>query len=213
MTYLDVVNKVLLRLRESRVDSFTSDYAQMIALFVKEAVDEVELAWSWNSLNTTVSLALVGGTDTYSLTGLGNSFIVDLVWNETKNYKILYPVPSNYLNGQYTASTSSSPVACGIYGVDSSGDPNLVFYPAPADADSVTVYAKTRSTYTGATTDTILCPWEPVYYGALWRAISEKGEDGGAMMDEIYAMFQKSLGDWIARDAALKHTNTTWYAG
>ena len=211
MTYLDVVNKVLLRLRESRVDSFTSDYAQMIALFVKEAVDEVELAWSWNSLNTTVSLTLVGGTDTYSLTGLGNSFIVDLVWNNSKNYEILYPVPSNYINGRAGADTTTAPVVCGIYGVDSNGDPKLVFSPTPADADTVTVYAKTRSTYTGDPTDEILAPWEPVYYGALWRAMSEKGEDGGAMMDEIYAMFQKSLGDWIARDAALKHTNTTWY--
>lgn len=211
MTYLDVVNKVLLRLRESRVDSFTSDYAQMIALFVKEAVDEVELAWSWNSLNTTVPLTLVSGQSSYTLDDLGDSFIIDLVWNTTKNYEIIYPVPSNYLNGQAVATTTSSPVACGIYGIGDNGDPNLVFTPTPTDADSVTVYVKKRSTYTGATSDEILCPWEPVYYGALWRAMSEKGEDGGAMMDEVYAMFTKSLGDWIARDAALQHTNTTWY--
>jgi len=214
MTYLATVNKILTRMRENRVGSLSgaSEYVQLVQLLVKEAVDEVETAWSWNSLNTTVPLTLVGGTHTYSLSDLGDSFIINSVWNDTKNYPINFPVTSDYINNQFGSTTSNAPSACGIYGVDTNGDPQLRFYPTPTDADSVTVYVKRNSIYTGADSDEILCPWEPVYLCTLWKAISERGEDGGLNLEEAYMNYQNILGSYIARDAALGHTNTVWYA-
>ena len=66
MTYLAMVNKILTRMRENRVGSLSgaSEYVQLVQLLVKESVDEVETAWSWNCLNNTVPLTLVGGTHT-----------------------------------------------------------------------------------------------------------------------------------------------------
>ena len=213
MTYLALVNKILTRMRENRVGSLSgaSEYVQLVQLLVKEAVDEVETAWSWNSLNTTVPLTLVGGTHTYSLSDLGDSFIVNSVWNDTKNYPINFPVTSDYINNQFGSTTSNAPSACGIYGVDTNGDPQLRFYPTPTDADSVTVYVKRNSIYTGADSDEILCPWEPVYLCTLWKAISERGEDGGLSVEEAYMNYQNILGTYIARDAVLGHTNITWF--
>jgi hypothetical protein len=213
-TYLALVNKILLRMREQRVGSLSgaSDYVQLIQLLVKEAVDEVETAWSWNCLNTTVPLTLVGGTSTYSLPDLGDSFIINTVWNDTKNYPIAYPVTSDVINSQYGTTTSSSPSYCGVYGVDSNGDPQLRFYPTPTDADTITVYVKRNSIYTGADTDVILSPYSPVYLCALWKAISERGDDGGLNLEEAYVNYQNILSTYIARDAALGHTNTMWYA-
>jgi hypothetical protein len=214
MTYLTMVNKVLTRMRENRVGSLSGavEYVQLVQQLVKEAVDEVETAWSWNCLNTTVPLTLVGGTHTYSLSDLGDSFIVTTVWNDTKNYPIEFPVTSDYINSQFGATTSSSPAAAGIYGVDANGDPQIRFYPTPANADSVTVYVKRNSIYTGSDDDVILCPWNPVYHNAIWRAISERGDDGGANLEEMYMTYQNILGSYIARDAAFGHTNTTWFA-
>ena len=214
MTYLAMVNKILLRMRENQVSSLSgaSEYVQLIQFLVKESVDEVETAWSWNSLNTTVPLTLVGGTHTYSLPDLGDTFIVSSVWNETKANPIDYPVTTDYINNQYGANTSSAPATCGIYGVDSNGDPQLRFYPTPSDADTVTVYVKKNSSYTGVDGDIILCPWMPVYLCTLWKAISERGEDGGLNLEEAYMNYQNILGSYIARDAALGHTNTIWYA-
>ena len=213
-TYLALVNKILLRMREQRVGSISgaSDYVQLIQLLVKEAVDEVETAWSWNCLNTTVPLTLVEGTSTYSLPDLGDSFIINTVWNDTKNYPISYPVTSDAINSQFGTTTSSSPSYCGIYGVASNGDPQLRFYPTPADADTVTVYVKRNSIYTGADADIILSPYSPVYLCALWKAISERGDDGGLNLEEAYVNYQNILSTYIARDAALGHTNTMWYA-
>lgn len=214
MTYLAMVNKILTRMRENRVGSLSgaSEYVQLVQLLVKESVDEVETAWSWNCLNNTVPLTLVGGTHTYSLPDLGDTFIVDTVWNDTKNYPINYPVTSDYINSQFGSTVTSAPANCGIYGVDSNGDPQLRFYPTPTDADTVTVYVKRNSTYTGADGDVILCPWMPVYLCTLWKAISERGEDGGLTLEEAYMNYQNILGSYIARDAALGHTNTVWYA-
>lgn len=213
MTYLAMVNKILTRMRENRVGSLSgaSEYVQLVQLLVKEAVDEVETAWSWNCLNTTIPLTLVGGTHTYSLSDLGDSFIVTSVWNDTKNYPINFPVTSDFINTQFGTTSSSSPSACGIYGVDSNGDPQLRFYPTPSDADSVTVYVKQNSVYTGSDDDVILAPWEPVYQCAIWKAVSERGEDGGVSVEESYMTYQNILGTYIARDAALGHTNTTWF--
>ncbi len=213
-TYLATVNRVLARMREQQVGSLPSgsEYVTLIQNLVKESVEEVESAWQWNALNTTVPLTLVGGTSTYSLEDLGDSFIIDSVWNDTKNYPIHYPVTSSYINSQFGSTTTSSPSSCGIYGVDANGDPQLRFYPTPTDADSVTVYVKRRSIYTGQGEDVILCPVAPVYMGAIWRAVSERGDDGGAVLDEMYMQYQKTLGDYISMDAGLGHTQTDWVA-
>ncbi len=114
MTYLAMVNKILTRMRENRVGSLSgaSEYVQLVQLLVKEAVDEVETAWSWNCLNTTVPLTLVGGTHTYSLSDLGDTFIVNSVWNDTKNYPINFPVTSDYINNQQPTQQPTTDGGC-----------------------------------------------------------------------------------------------------
>jgi hypothetical protein len=61
MTYLELVNKVLTRLRENIIDisQFNSDpYYRVIAALVNDAKDTVEEAWQWSGLR---------GTDTFRL--------------------------------------------------------------------------------------------------------------------------------------------------
>ena len=48
MTYLQLVNKVLVRLREDQVTSVASnDYSLLVGEFVAQAASEVEDAWNW----------------------------------------------------------------------------------------------------------------------------------------------------------------------
>ena len=54
MTYLNLVNNVLRRLREDEVSSVTDNtYSKMVGDFVNDAKKMVEDAWDWSALRTT----------------------------------------------------------------------------------------------------------------------------------------------------------------
>ena len=56
-TYLTLVNDVLSRLRESEVTSVSDNtYSSLIGRFVNEAKREVEDAWNWNRLRSTITI-------------------------------------------------------------------------------------------------------------------------------------------------------------
>lgn len=75
ITFLQAVNRTLVKLRESEVSTLNGadEYTKLIAAFVNEAKEEVENAWPWSSLRTYVDITTVAGTSTYSLTGMGRS--------------------------------------------------------------------------------------------------------------------------------------------
>jgi len=54
MTYLQIVNSVLTRLRENQVDTVDFDeYSSLIAAFVNDAKAQIENSHSWSSLRST----------------------------------------------------------------------------------------------------------------------------------------------------------------
>ena len=57
MTYLNLVNNVLRRLREDEVTNVSeSTYSKMVGDFVNDAKDLVETAWDWSALRTTLTI-------------------------------------------------------------------------------------------------------------------------------------------------------------
>ena len=72
MTYLELVNEVLVRLRESTVATVgQTAYSRLIGLYVNDAKRQVEDAWDWEALSVTLPVSVVAGTTTYVVTGLG----------------------------------------------------------------------------------------------------------------------------------------------
>ena len=62
-TFLDCVNGVLRRIRETEAVSVTDTaYVKLVSDFVNEAKREVEDAWSWSVLRTTKTISTVSGT-------------------------------------------------------------------------------------------------------------------------------------------------------
>ena len=60
MTYLQLVNRVMRRLREREVDTIqgtgtSNSYARLIGDFVNEAKSQAEVAWKWGGLRQTLS--------------------------------------------------------------------------------------------------------------------------------------------------------------
>ena len=85
-TYLQIVNNVLTRLRETEVTSVSdTPYSALIGVFVNDAKREVEDAYDWNALDTTITLATVAGQKAYSLTGIGARFKTQDVINDTQD--------------------------------------------------------------------------------------------------------------------------------
>ena len=69
MTYLQLVQSVLRRLREDDTITSVSDnsYSKLIGEFVNDAKRIVEDSWDWSSLRTTFTINTVANTDRKSV--------------------------------------------------------------------------------------------------------------------------------------------------
>jgi hypothetical protein len=68
MTLLEIVNKVLRRLREDEVSSLSTEYSMLIADFVADAHREVQEFHDWSKNDYTIAARLTAGTHEYDLT-------------------------------------------------------------------------------------------------------------------------------------------------
>jgi uncharacterized membrane protein YoaK (UPF0700 family) len=79
MTYLDIVNKVLRRLRESEATTVQgtgniNSYTRLIGDYVNEAKAQIETSYDWSALRDTLTLTTAANTFNYVLVGAENSF-------------------------------------------------------------------------------------------------------------------------------------------
>ena len=89
-TYLQAVNDVLVRLREAEVSTVSeTSYSALIGKFVNDAKRQVEDAYEWNVLGTTVTISTTSGTYSYSMTGAGQKFRVQDAINSTSKISLV----------------------------------------------------------------------------------------------------------------------------
>lgn len=215
ITFLQAVNRVLRRLRESQVTTVSgasNSYVALIGEFVNEAKEEVEAAWKWNSQLTEFEITIVSGTSEYSLTDFGQEFKIEQVFDTSNNYYLQGPFTSAEMQAatELASDTASSSYMWALWGVDSSGDPKIKFYPTPNDATTIKVLARIKQGYLENDSDKIYIPWRPVVLGAYMKAISERGEDGGSLYDEVNQAYEKALADAIGYDANTGQSNKDW---
>ena len=86
MNYIQLVNDVLVRLREPEATSVSdTPYVKLIARFVNDSKRVVEDAYNWNALSETLSADTVADVFNYVLVGSGQRFRVIDVLNDTQN--------------------------------------------------------------------------------------------------------------------------------
>ena len=88
MTYLNIMNNVLRRLREDEVTTVAANtYSKMAGDFINDAKQLVEEAADWSALRDTIikQTASVVGSDSLILTGSGDNVQVMSVINDTQN--------------------------------------------------------------------------------------------------------------------------------
>lgn len=213
MTYLELVNSVLRRLRETEVSAVSDTaYSKMIGEFVNDAKRTVEDSYNWNALYNTVTVSTVDNTSTYSVTGAGQRFkLIDVV-NDTSNW-FLNEQTKAWFDEQFLVNTPTKgqPQNYIFQGMDSSGDTKIKLFPVPDGVYSIVLNMVLPQTALTNSTDVLKVPFEPVLFLAYAKALAERGEDGGIASNEAAQMYRQSLADAIAIENGRHSDESQWY--
>ncbi len=214
-TYLDLVNDVLVRLREAQVASVSQNtYSALIGKLVNDAKREVEDSWNWDTLRNTISFTTQQGTFNYNLSNAGNKFRVIAAHNDTDDIFLQYR-PTRYFIQQLLLTQSpqqGSPVYYNHNGVSSGRDGQIDLLPIP-DADYVIHFDLViTENELSEDTDTTALQKNVITSLAWAKAIEERGEDGGISVSSQYGVANKALADAVAIEAARRpDEETVWY--
>ena len=218
MTYLEIVNAVMRRLRESEVSTVqgsgnSNSYARLIGDFVNEAKSQVEAAWDWSALRSTLTLTTTADVFNYELQNTRNSAKVLDVWNDTSNIEMGYQT-SHWFTQEFLMADPQKgiPVYYNFNGVSTDGDSQVDIYPIPDGVYDLRFNMTLRNLPLAADTDATVLPTRPIILLATAMAIEERGEDGGQQSINAYAAAQSALADEIAFDAARHPEDTIWYS-
>lgn len=206
MTYLDLMNSVLRRLREEEVTSVTNTtYSKMVGDFINDAKTLVSQATDWSALRETITITTAASDNTYSLTNSGDNVKVMSVLNDTQNCFIEYQTKDWFNDALYIAeSVEGAPKYFTYNGLDSNGDTQVLVGPTPDGVYSLRFDVVKRQGDLTANTDKLLIPSQPVIHLAVALLARERGETGGTSTAEYFTIANQYLSDAVAIDAA-KH--------
>lgn len=218
MTLLDMVNEVLIRLREKEVTSVNQNsYSKLIVKFLNDSRRQVEDAYTWNGLSDTMTVNTTADVFSYKLTDAGIRFRTIDVLNDTDNFVMQYQTTKK-MNDLFLLANvqKGSPYYYNYNGVDVDGDTIVDIYPVPDKVytlrfnmtlsriwrwNDTTDEYELKAVDLSQDLDKILVPTEPVILGAYARAIVERGEDQGQQSSEAYQLYRSALADFIAIEA------------
>jgi hypothetical protein len=200
MTFLELVNDVLVRLREPVVTTYNeTTYSTLIGKFINDAKRQVEDAFSWNALGATITVTTAASTSTYSLTGAGQKFQVMDVINTTSLLgltNISFVDMNRKLN--FAPVATETPTEYAFDGVDGSYDTQVKLYPIPNGVYTVKFMLTVPQATLASDSTVVKVPDVLVVQNAYARALVERGEDGGLSSSEAYNLYRAMLSDYIA---------------
>lgn len=213
-TYLQAVNSVLRRLRETEVATVNENaYSKMIGELVNDAKSSVEAAYGWNALSDTLSADTTANVFSYVLEGSGVRFKTIDVMNDTTNY-IMRLAPTTWMNQQFIMADPAhgAPLYYNFNGVDSNGDTLVDVYPIPDGTYTLRFNLILPQEALVNDADVIKVPADVVILNAFARAVVERGEDGGLASSEAYALAKNLMADYISLESNRYIEDTNWVA-
>lgn len=215
-TWLSLTNDVLKLLRETTVASVsTTSYSSLIGLFVNEAKEEVEDAWNWSALRSTINVSMVVAQRNYVVTGTSYRTKILDVYNTTRNWRMTFYQNNVYLNNltSVTTAASNAPYEMDVVGSDpTTGSIIVRVNPLPTATDNLRFFTVNPTAEFDADADTLAIPKRPVIQLAYLKAINERGEDSGRASEIQEKIYKNTLATAIAQDAAFFEDETTWRA-
>jgi hypothetical protein len=214
MNYIQLVNAVLRRLRETEVSSVSDNaYSKLIGEFVNDAKRNVEDAYNWNALTDTLTAVTAVDIFNYVLVGSGQRFRVIDVLNDTSNTEVL-GATTRWMNQQFLINDvqKGSPSYYNFNGVDSNGDTQVDLFPIPNGVYNVRFNVILPQPIMTTDATVLQVPYEPVIFLAYAKALAERGEDGGLASNEAYGLYKQSLADAIALESGRYGEESEWSA-
>jgi hypothetical protein len=204
MTYLQIVNSILVRLREPTVSTVGLDaYSTLIGKFVNDAKRQVEDAYDWNALGQELTLTTASGTYVYSLTGAGQKFRVSSDPLNTTSNTIMRNISVSDMRQKqnFTPIVTNIPSEYCFEGVDGNGDAQVQLYGRPDGVYTIKFFLTIPQATLASDGTSVLVPDVLVEQNAYARALVERGEDGGLSSSEAYNLYRSMLADYISLEA------------
>jgi hypothetical protein len=230
-TYLQLVNEVLKRVREPTVATVSENlYSILISTYINDAKQQVEDAWNWEALNTSISFSLAPSTITYDLSstalvGSGNELnersrlLYDPCTREPMAFDRTSPNQTRLkeVSAAYQRAAVSLGMYSGTYATPTYfaiNPDNSAIYVSLVETPSAVrtwrMYFKKPQTDLSAGTDVIKVPWLPVVLLATNYALNERGEEIGEPGNVAEQRYRQALGDAIALDSRYTEASTTF---
>lgn len=219
MTYLELVNEVLKRLREDSISAIEGNTTGLlIGAFVNLAKDEVESAWNWTALRADLSITTVAGqptayiTNSNARTRLLSPEDGHEAYNVTSKHA-LDRVPSGWLNRvRFLGSAASGPpTKFSVIGINPLDDTlQIRMYPTPNDSYTLTFPVVKPQDRLESSSTSLIIPWRPVVEKAYLYAIMERGEDAGQYSEMQHNVVKQALADAIGNDSHRLSDETVW---
>ena len=217
-TYLQLINKVLVALREDTVAGITEPYSALIGQFVNEAKAHVEDAAPWRCLRTEVSFAAAANTATVVLTGTNDrSYLMltptgeELAFRTDAGYEgAIEVLPIERLRQLKLTSDATDTNEPSFVAFTSDGT-NLVahFWPVPDATYNYKAVFVVPQDELDEKTDTLTIPWRPVVAQAIFYAMDERGSEFSGRLESVQAKAARSLQEAILADLSQEHWTAT----
>jgi hypothetical protein len=232
MTYLELVNAVLTRLREDNVNSVSeTDYSKLVGAFVNDAKRVVEDAWPWSHLLRQVSFTLTtGSAGSYDLEDYTTVEAAEQINERARlfvdpqtNCTMVYAVTDNKERelevipqtkwkvtrvAEATDGTSGQveAVITATNPTAVSGKTKLRFYTSPSiadEAETILMYIINPQNALVGNGEVLLVPSDPVVQLAYLYCLYERGEELGEMMTLTVNKSESALADAIMFDSSM----------
>lgn len=204
MTYLQIVNSILVRLREPTVSTVGLDaYSTLIGKFVNDAKRQVEDAYDWNVLGQEKTITTAADTYIYSLTGAGQKFRESSSPLNTTSNVVMRQISVGDMRQKqnFTPIVTNIPAEYCFEGVDGSGDAQVQLYGRPNGVYTIKFFLTIPQATLASDNTSVLVPDVLVEQNAYARALVERGEDGGMSSSEAYNLYRSMLSDYISLEA------------
>ena len=220
MTFRELINEVLIRLREDTIatdwsgninDSTTvTDYQKVIGSLINDSKRNIESYHDWLILRETVDISTVSGTRNYNLASGQEIKILDVV-NQTDGQR-LSQVSRQYMNSvRYPTTANGYPLYYSFNGADSSNNLKIDLEPIPSAVHTLSFDMVKYQDELKTASTSLKLPDKPVILGAWARAIAERGEDGGTQTSVVAAEVAESLSQAIMLDNGNTEYETDWF--
>jgi len=204
MTYLELVNDVLARLREQQVTTVgLTTYSTLVGKFVNDAKRQIEDAYDWNALGQEITVTTTSGTYEYSMTGAGQKFRVTSDPLNTTSNVVMQVIPVGDMRRKQNLQpiVTAVPSEYCFEGVDGNGDAKVQLWGRPNGVYTIKFFLSVPQATLSSDSTSVLVPDVLVAQNAYARALVERGEDGGLNSSEAYALYKTMLSDYIALEA------------